>query len=202
MTVEYLAVDGEPCGVLIDDAFPDIDRIREHAIGAKYVTMKGPEGATYTDVSFDIPQWLGDSVYARIREALGPVTPLSILFRMNHSRTRIPHWAHSDTKMCDALAILYLTPDAATPAGAGTAIVRHVDGLARHPETRDEFELWYKDHSNYDRWNILARAPMKYGRLVILPADRLHAALPPGGFGNDPTDARLILVTFFRRNHA
>ena len=185
--------------IYIDDAFADIERIRAHAVAASYGTMDGPDGAAYENMSFDIPEWLGASLYTRIYELVGPVEPYTIFFRANLRTSKIPHWAHTDTRLCDALALLYLTRDVPADKLCGTAVVEHVTGLARHPETPAEFELWKRDHSDYAKWRIVDYAPMKYNRLIFIPADLLHAALPPGGFGDTIEDGRLVLVTFFKR---
>lgn len=158
--------------------------------------MSGPEGAAYENMCFDVPAWLGTTLYSRLRQLVGPIEPYTIFFRLNTRETRIPHWAHTDSKLCDANALLYLSRD--PPPGSGTAVVEHVSGLARHPETEEEYATWRRDHSRYEMWRVVDFAPMKYNRLVLIPADLLHAAMPPEGFGSGLEDGRLVLVTFFK----
>lgn len=183
--------------ITVDDAFPEVDRIRDHALAATFGTMLGPDGATYENMVFDIPDWLGGMLYGKIYELIGPTVPYVTFFRLNTSETKIPHWAHTDAKLCDAMAILYLSKT--SPPGSGTAIVQHIEtGLSRHPETEEEFAVWRRDHSKYDAWRIVDAAAMKYNRLALIPSELLHAALPPGGFGTGPEDGRLVLITFFK----
>jgi len=183
--------------ITIDDAFPEVDRIRDCALRMPLGPMVGPDGVTYENMGFDVPDWLGGALYTKIYQLVGPVTPYVTFFRLSTAATKTPHWAHTDSKLCDAMALLYLSE--APPAYSGTAIVEHLTtGLDRHPETDEEFAVWHRDHSRYDAWRVVEFAQMKYNRLVLIPAYLLHAAMPPNGFGSTVEDGRLVLITFFK----
>lgn len=185
--------------IFVDNALPDADRAREHALGTEFRDVTGPDGVVYPNTSMDVPAWLGTSLYTFLRTLAGPIRPHYLFFRLNTADTPIPHWVHSDGILCDYLAVLSLTRDEATPDGAGTAIMRHESGMLRHPEGDEEVALWHRDTNDPGKWAVLDFAPMRYNRAVIMHADRLHAACPAGGFGSGPEDGRLVLTTFFSR---
>ena len=182
--------------LLVDDVFADADRVYAHAVTREYGVMTGPDGARYEGMSFDVPDWLAAALYGRIHDLVGPVEPYTMFFRLSVLGCNPPHWAHTDTKLCDAMAIVYLSRNP-TP-GSGTAVVAHVGGLDRHPETEDEYATWRRDTNDQSRWLVRDFAPMKFNRMALVPSRLLHASLPQEGFGTGPGDGRLVLVTFFK----
>lgn len=183
---------------LIDDVLPDPDKAWEHAATRVYGTARGPDGLDYEGISFDVAPWVAHALYVRLHKMFGPVEPTYLFYRVSPAGARAPQWAHSDSKMGDETAVVYLTKT--PPPGSGTVVLRHTEtGLDRHPESPEEYATWRRDHSAYDRWTVVDYAPMKFNRMALLPGRTMHAALPPGGFGDGPWDARLVLVTFFRK---
>lgn len=178
----------------VDGAFPEIDRIRAHAIETTYADVRGPDGDDYR-IGTDVPDWIATALYETIHRLVGPVKPTTLFFRCRTDRG--PHWAHTDSKLSEAAALLYLTKDADIPKGSGIALVRHREtGLASYPETPEQLAVWQRDKNDPLAWDVTAFIPMKYGRLVLMPGKPMHAACPIDGFGTGPADGRLVLTTF------
>ena len=183
--------------LVVDDALPEPQRVLEHAVTREFGTVEGPDGQSYTGISLDVPGWIAGPLYTRLNELLGPIEPTYLFFRVSPAGSRPPQWVHADSKLGDATAVVYLTPN--PPPLSGTAIVRHVDGLETHPETLAEYDTWRRDHSDPAKWIVRDFVPMKFNRMVLLPGYPLHAACPMVGFGDGPWNARLVLVTFFKK---
>lgn len=183
--------------LVVDDVFSEPQRVLEHAVTREFGTVEGPDGLPYKGISLDVPGWIAGPLYTALNELLGPIEPTYLFLRVSPAGSRAPQWVHADSKLGDATAVVYLTPS--PPAGAGTAIVRHVGGLEAHPETPEEYAVWNRDHSDPSKWIVRDFVPMKFNRMVLLPGYPLHAAYPAEGFGDGPWNARLVLVTFFRK---
>jgi len=181
----------------IDGAFPEIDRIRDAAVAASYRDVRGPDGDDYR-IDPDVPEWIATALYSTIHRLVGPVEPTALFFRCRTERG--PYWAHTDSKLAEAAALLYLTRDADIPDGAGIAYVRHRETrLDSYPEAPEELAVWRRDKNSPDLWDVVDFIPMRYGRLVLMPGRSMHAAQPIEGFGTTTEDGRLVLTTFLNR---
>lgn len=183
--------------LVVDDALPNPDRVLENAATREFGEATGPDGKTYAGVSFDVPGWVAGPLYTRIRELVGRVEPTFLFYRVSVAGTQPPQWAHADSKLCDAMAVVYLTKT--PPPHSGTALLEHESGLDRHPETPAEYALWERDHSNASKWLVRDFVPMKFNRMAIISARHMHAAMPAAGFGEGTWNGRLVLITFFRK---
>lgn len=184
-----------PYQLVFDDAIPGAESLRALVIGLDYRGEVGPDGVTYPNISSAVPWRAAYDLEHALATAVGhPVDVKLSFFRLNLADTVVPHWAHTDTIMADYAAFVYLSrPE---DCRGGTAIVEHVTGMRTHPRTKTEVSLWREDTNRPERWRPVTLSPMRFNRLVILPADLFHAATPTG-FGSSATDGRLVWVTFF-----
>jgi hypothetical protein len=184
----------KPYLFIADQALEDPWALRDHAVTREYGGEVGPDGVLYPNISTDVPAGVLGEVATLLSFAVGGPVDVKLAFlRLSLADTLAPHWAHTDAIISDYLALLYLTLPGAR---GGTAIVEHRNGMRKHPRTATEIETWRRDTNRPEQWAVVALAPMRFNRLVVLPTDVFHAATPQG-FGTSARDGRLVLITFF-----
>ena len=192
---------------IVDDAFsPNFAaNIRKFAHGAEFTSVESPyDGVEYPDLVVDIPKWIEVLVRTKIAETLD-VDYQSVdigaqfLRLTTESTPPAPHGAHNDAIHGKYSAFYYIND---VPEGlealAGTSLLTHKEsGLKAQPHRVEEWQVWQRDTNKYDAWRIDEMVLWQPNRLAIYPAERMHRAEPPGGWGKDQTDGRLVLITFF-----
>lgn len=192
--------------LIVDDFFPDPRNVREALLKLPYAGFTNPQDAVYYPDVAKVPAWIAEEIKIGIAHAMNPICPpfsevwpeikIPPFARLSLSGNQAPHQAHTDVVMGELTAIIYMSLPGHYPGG--TQIVEHVDGMKVHPQTQDEVKLWAKDTNNFDMWNEVGGAAMKFNRLFVLPSNLFHRAMPIGGFGNCVENGRLVIGTFFK----
>jgi hypothetical protein len=181
---------------MIDDFFPQdlFLMLRELAIAREFGDVLAPDGIVYPGVSVGIPGPILQHVDVGLTWWLGrKIVSKSMFLRLRLEGQPSPHWVHTDTIFSQYAFFLHINPDAGS-----TVLVHHVEtGMAYHPTTEEEVALWEKDKNNYHAWEIDSKLEGAPNRAVVIRSDRLHAALPLGGYGDSPANGRLVLTSFF-----
>jgi len=93
---------------------------------------------------------------------------------------------------------VYLNPEGEFPEDSGTLIYKHLEtGLETTPSTQEEVETWERDCNDLSAWRVTGAAKQEWNRVVVLPTNYFHAAMPRGGFGTVPEAGRMVFVAFF-----
>lgn len=188
-----------------DDALPLqlFQSLRDWAHTAKYADVQSPyDDEVYPDLIVDIPMWIRVCIQTEIAESMGcdyrDVEIHTQFFRLTTENTKqAPHGAHNDAIHGKYSAFFYVN-EKPEEVMAGTSLVSHKrTGLSSQPKSVEEWACWHEDTNNYDAWNIDEMVFWDPNRLSIYPAERMHRAEPPGGWGKGPSDGRLVLITFF-----
>ena len=188
-----------------DNVFPPhlFEKVQLHARSLDYMGAVSPiDYVEYPDVSTAVPIWMKAWIKAAAAKCIGKSVPeLEIhqcFFRLTTKNTpTAPHQAHNDESHSKYAAFFYVNEPPAHML-AGTALVRHREtGLERGVEHPEEVEIWERDTNDYNAWEIIDMVMMKANRLAVIESDRMHRAEPPEGFGEDASDGRLVLITFF-----
>lgn len=189
----------------VDDALvPKLAQsVREWAHHCEFGPVESPyDGVEYPDLVVDIPKWIEVCLRCAIADALdvhyNTIKIGAQFFRLTTETTPpAPHGAHNDA-IHGKYSAFYYVNEAPDGVIAGTSLLRHrATGLNSQPASVYEWELWHRDTNEYNAWHIDELVKWKPNRLAIYPAERMHRAEPPGGWGQDATDGRLVLITFF-----
>jgi len=181
------------------------ESLRQFARNANFTTVESPyDGVEYPDLVVEIPPWIRVAIGCAIAECMDvDYRHLKIhtqFFRLTTENTpAAPHGAHNDAIHGEFSAFYYVNDKPENLEGiAGTSLLTHKrTGMAYQPRTVEEWEVWNEDTNNYDAWQIDEMVFWEPNRLAIYPAERMHRAEPPGGWGEDASDGRLVLITFF-----
>ena len=192
---------------VLDNALPKelFHSLRRYAQNAQYREVVNPvDGVAYPDICPEVPSWIQIAIQSKIAKMMEcPYHQLEVhtqFFRLTRkSSPPAPHGAHNDKSHSDYASFYYINdvpPDLQDEAG--TALVSHKKtGMRRQPRDQGELEIWQRDTNVYDAWNIDRLIKFVPNRLAIYDSERMHRAEPPGGWGEDPYDGRLVLITFF-----
>jgi len=189
----------------VDEALPPqlFQSLRSWAQNADFKDIESPaDGVVYPGIVVDIPKWIEVCVRTEIAENMGynygDVDIDTQFFRLTtESTAKAPHGAHNDAIHGEYSAFLYVN-EKPEEVMAGTSLVTHKrTGLNSQPQCVEEWDCWREDTHNYDAWKIDEMVFWEPNRLSIYPAARMHRAEPPGGWGKDGSDGRLVLITFF-----
>jgi hypothetical protein len=110
--------------------------------------------------------------------------------RMSPENQEEPNYIHSDKKMCDVIAILYLNKD--FPVYAGTDIYEN-------KKTGSCIDTGKKQNWSAKNFNRSIHVSMKYNRMIAFPADLYHSRSIKENFGEDLNSSRLVQVIFLKR---
>lgn len=184
--------------IVVDDFLEDFESFREHCDSLDYAGAINPaDGVLYPGISLDIPAEVRREVVQQIERQLGVKIIARLMFlRLSPEGTPAPHQAHTDTRHSRYGLMLYL--NRMEDCIGGTSFVRHkATGMVSDPINEKQLEAWTRDHSRPLAWDVVDMCQMFPNRGCIFTADRMHRSEPVGGFGNDSTDGRLVLVCFF-----
>lgn len=176
--------------LIIDNAIPDAHALRAEALRATFVDWPAPDGEVYKRVSLTAVPGLVEA----IESAIGPVEMLGMGYRLNYGGEMPNAAIHSDMGWGTHAAVLYLSE-----GEGGTAFWRHKSTGADsiNPGEMALFEQIKGDWGDSSRWEQVALAEMKLGRLVIYESAQFHSRWPFEAFGTDAESGRLIAVAFF-----
>lgn len=173
---------------LAERIFPVVTRLPFVTVKSEFDTVEYPE------IAKDIPA----SVKSDFRKAIEGkinhgIVPTAIFSRMMTKDVLAPHRVHSDLVMGEYSAHLYLSRE--WPWGSGTAFCRNLrDGSLEQTAETDVSQIF---SNKLEEWEVYARVPAVFGRLVIHKSSLWHVAMPLAGFGSGPENARLVLTCFF-----
>lgn len=156
------------------------------------------DGVTYPGICQTVPAWIQQSIMGILQQLMGaPLQLVTCFARATYPNVAAaPNKIHSDRIMGQYAAHIYLSQ--VWPPGAGTSFWRHPTEGEYHTERTDTMRV-SADANNPEAWSRYMLVQGKFNRLVIHDADLWHCAEPIGGWGEEPSSARLVLTTFFRK---
>lgn len=191
--------------MIIDDMLPQhlYDTLRKLCREKQYEGVVNPiDGVTYPGINTIVPVWLTSYWRRAVADTMAiepeQITIQAQFFRLTTSTTpSAPHQAHNDISHAQYSSFYYIN-DKPEDVMAGTSILSHKDlGMEKGPIGFDEVRIAMEDSNDYDAWKIEKMFFWEANRCVYYPSELMHRAEPPGGWGNDASDGRLVLITFF-----
>ncbi len=176
--------------VIVDDFYPEPDRIRSMALEADFsMTGNYPGRRTAPYLDDHIISTIQALIPAPIRDWSEDIANGSFQYATARDRT----WIHGDQSNNWA-GVLYLTPDA--PPTAGTAFYKHIEtGLRYYPREETLQLKCDRDALDWTRWVRLDSVANVYNRLILFSAKRFHAS--QDYFGDSLENGRLFQTFFF-----
>jgi hypothetical protein len=169
--------------IIIDDFLECPDKVRESALSLEFYRTGGFPGVRTDSADHEYQAYIKNKVEAILNLQITEFKQDSFCFQLCLDDHKT--WLHHDETQW--AGILYLTPDA--PAGAGTAIYRHVPtGIYVGPAQLDV--------NDTDNWEIITAIGNVYNRLVIYKGQQYHRSLI-SGFGTSLENGRLTQTFFF-----
>jgi hypothetical protein len=176
--------------LIVDGFLEDFARWRAWCDTATYGdVVSDVDRVTYPGICADLPPELREEIRFKL-QALASMQRMDWLFaRLSPRGSHPPHFAHHDGSMGQWSMMLYM--NRAEHCDGGTAMLAYSAG--REPSE----EEWRRDTNKPSQWNLRSVCDMQPNRAFIFRAEQWHAALPTGGFGTTPADARLVITSFF-----
>lgn len=176
--------------VVIDDFFPDFERVRNHAMLSEFYDWWAPDGELYKRITMlHVPDMLDT-----LTNNVGGIRILSSGYRLNY-KGELPNQAiHSDLGFGTHVVVVYLSE-----GDSGTAFWEHsATGLTElNYGEIEQFESVKNDFGASDLWTQRTVIPTKNNRAVIYKSNLFHSRFPFEAFGSTPEDGRLIAIAFF-----
>jgi hypothetical protein len=187
--------------MVVDDFFECPEELRSWALLKGFKEEISPaDGVAYRGVCKDPPWVFKNEAEVRLSYLMRSPASIQLAFLrlamkdINPTKTTV----HLDPLYAQYLATVYLNPPGEFPFWSGTHMFRHAaTKLEITLTTQDEADTWEQDCNNLGAWQITGIAVQEWNRVVILPTDHFHAAMPIGGFGSTPEDGRMVFVAFF-----
>ncbi len=177
--------------LVIDNFFPDFDRVLAHAKTSEYYDWTGPDGQTYKRVSLTRVPTLGES----LQRAVGYIEILGSAYRLNFNGELPNNLIHTDLGWGTHALVVYLNAP-----GSGTAFWRHKkSGLIELVNLAQDENLSTvaPDWDNPDAWEQIDFVEAKPNRAVIYKSSWFHSRFPFEAGGTSEDDGRLAVVSFF-----
>ena len=171
----------------------DLDLALEEALCGDYQPYED-EGVEYPGIC---PASLAieSAVKSRIEDIAGhKMVANKTFFRLTTEGDRIPHGVHSDESCGDITCVLYLNQE----GECGTEFLSHQPTGA----TMNVGAPVHDDLENPSAWSVVDRAEGCLGRASIFDSRQFHAQYPKEGYGDSPSNGRLVLVSFLSRPKA
>ena len=182
----------------VDDFLDCFDDFCQYAKAASFADVVNPvDGVVYPHICKDIPDYVVSEVSNKLSDLYGSPVCLNALFmRMSPIGAPGPHQCHTDNSMGSGSFMLYMNK--LEDCQGGTAMVYHIDtGIAFAPVNPEYLTPVIDDMNNSESWVTHSLVEMKPNRAAIFPANSFHRAEPVGGFGDNQSNARLVLTGFF-----
>ena len=175
--------------VVIDDFFPNFERVRNHAILSEFYDWLAPDGAVYKRISMlHVPDLLDT-----LTNNLGGIKIILSGYRLNYEGEPPNQAIHSDLGFGTHVVVVYLNE-----GDSGTAFWEHKE--TKVVELTFDHDLVVQtaaDCDNPEAWEQRTVIPTKNNRAVVYKASLFHSRFPFEAFGNTPEDGRLIAIAFF-----
>lgn len=179
-----------PGVIVLDDFFPNFDRVRQHAILSHYYDWVGPDSQLYKRISIlHVPDMLDT-----LAQELGPIKFSAMGYRLNYQDETPNQSIHADLGYASHAIVVYLNE-----GESGTAFWQHKEtGATEIWYGQSElFEQIHSDFENSDAWEQRLYVPAKQNRAVIYKSNLFHSRFPFKAFGDSPENGRLIAMGFF-----
>lgn len=191
--------------MIIDDFYPDPDRVRRAALTLPYVEREDAKGwTTQRYQPAGIKQRIEKALRRRIKAWEGTSDASEYhngAFFSGFSRGKFAEkiGVHYDAPTHWLTLLLYMTPGA--PPKAGTSMWRHRStGISSNPTRNDSTrlrtptaelkELLAEDAERPERWEEIGRVGNVYNRAVVFSSGTLHSAT--AHFGGDKFSGRIF----------
>ncbi len=168
--------------IIVDNFLENPNIVRDSALNLSFHRSGSYPGLRTDRADYDYEEYIKEKFESIINKKIIEWKQDSFCFQL--CLTDDETWLHCDET--EYAAVLYLTPGA--PAGAGTAIYRHIPtGIFQGPEKID-----VKDGN----WEIITAIGNVFNRLVIYKGTLYHRSLI-SGFGTNKETGRLTQTFFF-----
>jgi hypothetical protein len=186
-----------PYVYLIDEFFPpyEFELVQAYAHQLEYKPVEAPfDHVVYPNIGLPVPEVVIERIAQSMTWLMGyKVIPKHNAFRLSPRGSNPPQWAHSDGETARWAFFCYINP-----GPSATVLLEHRrTGMRTHPAGDEELQAWKDDHNNVDAWRVVGEFPGAPNRALVMRSDLMHGAIPREGYGEDRTDARLILLSFF-----
>ncbi len=188
--------------IVVDDFFEEPYELRNWALARGFREEVSPvDGMIYKGVCKDPPWVFKNEAEVRLSYLMRSPAQVRLSFlrltmeRQVEDDRRIVHLDHAYAKY---VCTVYLNPSGQFPEGSGTWILRHAEtGMETTPSTQSELDIWERDCNSLEMWFVTGMADMAWNRTIVMPTQFFHASKPVNGFGNNPTEGRMVFVAFF-----
>ena len=182
--------------IVIDDFFPDFQKVRDFAETCQLVDGVGPDGHPYYNMGM-LTDTLTRQVIYGARKAIGRAFMPFAAIRVSPEGVKAAYKAHTDSFMtADKSMVCYV--NLAEHCQGGTSFLRYKDGTERSKGKNEEAH-WWNDRNNQDAWEKIETVEMKPNRAIFFDSDRIHQSEPVGGFGSNRHDSRAVIIAFFKQ---
>lgn len=180
--------------LVIDNFLASFDELKEHSLACNFGDIVNPaDGVVYPHINLDIPRRVINETKEKLAQIFGAVHVNYAFLRMSPKGVFAPQAVHTDCSMGKYSLMLYLNN-----ADGGTAMMAHkASGISQAPAEEFFLEVTTPDKNNIDAWEVIGISEMKENRAAIFAAKRYHCAMPVGGFGENQSDARIVMTVFF-----
>jgi len=187
----------KPVIMVADDFFPDPDVMQYQVLNGEFENFVSPwDNVTYPGINKVLPFRVVERLHKRLGEILGAeIQPVATFARLTSKNTpAAPHKIHSDRVMANYSAHIYVSSE--WPPGGGTSFWTHkTEG---HMQTDDtDVDAVVRDMNSLDMWTRSHTCQGKFNRVVIHDARYWHCAEPIGGWGDNPSNGRVVITCFF-----
>ena len=150
------------------------------------------DGVVYPLICRSIPESVTNSIDSICHNFLGrDAKNVTEFLRASPAGVHCPNPVHHDGSMGEYSLMLY------TSSQGGTAFVAHTElGVSVSCTNQLINDAIAKDSREISKWKTIEYAQAVPNRVVIFPANLMHAAAPIGGFG-EGVMARTVYTRFF-----
>lgn len=184
-----------PITAIRPDFFSDFHAVRTAILAGTFVDMTNPmDGVVYPAINAQPPERVRDELVHGLQFLLGRKIIVGHLFaRAMYQGMVATNKVHSDAVMGTTYASqVYLSER--WPQGAGTSFWKHKKHGMLHTARTPVQEVDCNDLQQFTRVVTVQAEP---NLLLAHRGDVWHLAEPIGGWGTQPSNARLVLTCFF-----
>ena len=196
---------------VIDDFFPEPEKVRNYALEHDFTGGTEMDGHTYPGTIQPKHPWFEQWFAALLQGVVGrPVRMKGCAFVLGREGQFTEQWIHADVIGSTHAAVCYLFDG---HHEHGTALWRHIVSNSAHMDAEFLASLQV-DPADVDQisslaarirsegecedfWQMAGFVEAKFNRLIFYPSTAFHSRYPRHAFGTTPEDGRLVLVAFF-----